>query len=174
MNNSISFICNNVKGIQNTEKRIKIFEYLKSYVTHNGFIFLQETHSTVNDEKQWEDEFKGKLFYSHGKSNSCGVAIGFFGTKVIEIIKKISDVSGRILILEIKLDDTIFVLVNLYNANIEKEQLETLAVLLRLLNKIDDIHSKNIILGGDFNVFFNPNLEAQGGNPVIKKNLWQN
>ena len=84
MNKDISFISNNVKGIQNSEKRIEIFEYVKNYVIPNGFVYLQETHSTVHDEKQWEDEFKGKLFFSHGKSNSCGVTIGYFGPKKLK------------------------------------------------------------------------------------------
>ena len=55
--NNLSFISNNVKGIQAISKRIKIFEYLKDYVTSNRFIFLQETHSSVKGEKVWSDEF---------------------------------------------------------------------------------------------------------------------
>ena len=46
---------------------MKLFEYLMSYVATNGFVFLQETHSSIGDEKKWEDEFNGKLFFSHGK-----------------------------------------------------------------------------------------------------------
>ena len=45
--NNLSFISNNVKGLQAISKRIKIFENLKNYVTSNGFTFLQETHSSV-------------------------------------------------------------------------------------------------------------------------------
>ena len=44
MNSKITFIFNNVKGIRNSVKRIKLFEYLKSYAIANGFIFLQKTH----------------------------------------------------------------------------------------------------------------------------------
>ena len=29
-------------------------------------MFLQETHSTVFDGKRWQDELKGKLFFSVG------------------------------------------------------------------------------------------------------------
>ena len=50
MNNEITFISNNVKGIQNLVKRIKLFRFLKCYVTANGFIFLQETHSCIKNE----------------------------------------------------------------------------------------------------------------------------
>ena len=89
MNSGITFISNNVNGIQNSVKRIRLFEYLKSYVTGNGFIFLQETHSCINDEIKWRDEFNGELFFSHGKTNSCGVAIGFHISITIEQTKKI-------------------------------------------------------------------------------------
>ena len=88
MNSEITFISNNVKGIQNSVIRIKLFEYLKSYVTVNGFIFLQETHSCINDEVKWRDEFNGELFFSHEKTNSCGVAIGIYGSKTIEQTNK--------------------------------------------------------------------------------------
>ena len=167
--NKLRFISNNVKGIQANDKRIKLFEYLRKYVIPNGFVFLQETHSTENDEKQWEDEFKGQLFFSHGKSNSCGVAIGFYGAKKLELLNKCSDKAGRILLLDVKIDDTVFVLVNIYNANTENDQLQTLSDLNDILGNINDIETKNIILGGDFNVFFNLSLEANGGNPVLKK-----
>ena len=61
------FISNNVKGIQKSEKRTKIFEYLKNNMFPNGFIFLQETHSFVDDKKRWCDELNGNLYFSHGK-----------------------------------------------------------------------------------------------------------
>ena len=59
MNNEITFISNNVKGIQNPAKRIMLFEYLKSYIIANGFIFLQETQYCINYEIKWRDEFNG-------------------------------------------------------------------------------------------------------------------
>ena len=169
MNSEITFISINVKGIQNSVKRIKLFEYLKIYVTENGFIFLQETHSCINDEIMWRDEFNGELFFSHGKANSCGVAMGFCGSKTIQQINKISDKSGRILLFEATVDDTVFVLINIYNANTESEQLQTLLDLVSIIDKVKDIQSKNIVLGGDFNVIFDISLESLGGNPCLKK-----
>ena len=38
-----------------------------------------------------------------------------------------------------------------------------------MLKKIDGINNKNVVFGGDFNLFFEAKLEAQGGNPVLKK-----
>ena len=61
--NFITFISNSVKGIQTLQQRMKLFEYLKSYVATKEFVFFQETHSSIRDEKKWEDEFRGKLFF---------------------------------------------------------------------------------------------------------------
>ena len=134
--NNLSFISNNVKGLQAISKRIKIFEYLKNYVTSNGFIFLQETHSSVKDEKLWNDEFEGQLFFSHGKTNSCGVAIGFVGKKALNILNIKRDNLGRILVIEVKIDDSVFVLINIYNVNTQPEQLYTLNDLINILETL--------------------------------------
>ena len=115
MNSEITFISNNVTGIQNSVKRIKFFEYLKSYVTANGFIFLQETHSCIRDEIKWRDEFNREVYFSHVKTNSCGVAIDFYGSKKIEQTNRMSDKLGRILLVEATIDYTVFVLINIYN-----------------------------------------------------------
>ena len=117
--NNLSFISNNVKGIQAVTKRINIFGYLKNYIASNGFIFLQETRSSFKDEKVWSDEFEGQLFHS------CGVAIGFVGKKALNILNIKRDDLGRILVTEVKIDTSVFVLINICNANTEQEQLHT-------------------------------------------------
>ena len=167
INNYIQFISNIVKGLQSLEKRIKVFEYLKNCISNNGFMFLQETNSTVFDEKRWQDELKGKLFFPHGHSDSYGVAIGFLGNMNFNVLNKIQDKDRRILILDVQVGDATFLLINLYNAICE--QLNVLTTLCNFLSKITDFHCKNIIFDGDFNVFFDTNYEAQGGNPTLKK-----
>ena len=55
MSNTIgNFISNNVKGILSSEKRLKIFEYLKNNIHYKGFALLQESHSLTQDEKKVE------------------------------------------------------------------------------------------------------------------------
>ena len=167
---NFNFITNNVKGLQSSKKRLKLFEYFRDKLSSNGILFLQETHSTINNELKWRDEFKGSLHFSHGKSNSCGVLIGYLGNKPFNVINEFSDKNGRILILEVDFDDCEYLLINLYNANTEKEQLVTLNDLDALLSKIDCLQSKRIIFAGDFNVIFDRRLDAKGGNPILKKN----
>ena len=116
-----------------------------------------------------KEEFNGELFFSHGKRNSCGVAIGVYASKRIEQINKTSDKSGRILLVEATIDDTVFVPINTYNVNTEFQQLEALSDLISIIDKVKDIKRKIIVLGGDFNVLFDISLEISGGNPCLKK-----
>ena len=154
MMNNLSFISNNAKGLQAISKRIKISEYLKDYVTSNGFIFLQETHSSVIDEKIWNDGFEGQLFFSHGKTSSCSVAIDFVGTQALNILNIKRDNLGPILVIYVKIDDSVFVFINIYNANTESDQLHTLNGLINILETFEDIQNKSVALGGDFNPRF--------------------
>ena len=57
----------------------------------------------------------------------------------------------------------------MYNCNTESQQLLTLTELHKILQNVDDLGNKNIIIGGDFNFHFNSKLEAKGGKPTLKK-----
>ena len=54
-------------------------------------------------------------FFSHGKTSSCGVAIGYIGSNNVDVLDKKIDKNGRILILDVKVNESNFVLVNIYN-----------------------------------------------------------
>ena len=79
---------------------------------------FQEIHSIVNDEIQKKDDFNSKVFYSHNKSNSCGVLICLIGCKKTFIRNKLSDSDDHISILDVNIDDKNFILTNLYNQGI--------------------------------------------------------
>ena len=132
-------------------------------------MFLQETHSTKQNEIRWIDDFNGQIHYSHSKSNSCSVFIAFFGSIIYTVRKKASDKHRRILIMEALVEDTEFILINLYNATTENDQLTTFSELINLLENFDLTKNKPIIFTGDFNLFLDRGLEAKGGNPCLKK-----
>ena len=46
-----NFLSNNVKGLQSSKKRLKLFEYFKNRISPEGNLFLQETHSSKVTEK---------------------------------------------------------------------------------------------------------------------------
>ena len=100
------------------------------------------------------------FFYSHGTFNSCGVLITFFGKNEICVNSQTNDKHGQILILDVAIDESEYILVNIYNENIESEQQKVLNDLSELIKKV---------LAGDFNLFFDSNLEAKGGKPILKE-----
>ena len=67
------------------------------------------------------------------------------------------------------IDDTDFILINLYNAYTENDQLTYLFETDKLLDNFDLIKNKPIIFAGDFNLFLDRSLAAKGGNPRLKK-----
>ena len=91
-----------------------------------GILLLQEIHSSVETEKKWIDNFKDKIYYSHGKTNSCGVLIAFYSNLNICVKNKVNGNNGRVVILEATTDGSNYLLINLYNGNTEKEQLTTI------------------------------------------------
>ena len=80
--NAITFNCN---GLGNKSKRLKVFTYLKDKI-NNGFVFLQETHSVVNLEKEWKSQWGGDIHFSHGTTNSTRCAIAFSNNFPVKIL----------------------------------------------------------------------------------------
>ena len=64
------------------------------------------------------------------------------GTETFLVNKQETDKEGRILILDVSINDSEFILINLYNANTEKEQIDVLNNKFVLLEKFD-INLKN-------------------------------
>ena len=158
LNDKIDVISNNVKEIQSFEKRIKTFEY--------HLLWVHFSTGDILHHIWWKNKFK--TFFSHGESNSCGVAIGFIGNTSFEVSNKKQDEYGRILILDVNVTDNDFLLINLHNATKESEQLNTPCY---LLDNITDLHCKNIISRGYFNIFFNLTYKGRGENPKWKTNV---
>ena len=94
-NNNLSFITSIVKGIQSFKRELKLIQYFKDKIGSTGLLFLQETHSNSEIEQKWKESFKGQVFFSHGRTNSCGVLTAYFGkerfiVKVKEPIRKVA------------------------------------------------------------------------------------
>ena len=83
----------NVRGLRQNRKRRTIFTYLHSF-KHDIYL-LQETHSDINSEKYWANEWGGKVICSHGTTSSRGVAILFNPCFDVSILSLKSDVRGR-------------------------------------------------------------------------------
>ena len=82
-----------------------------------------------------------------------------------------TDNDGRMLILDVTINDVNFVLINFYNANTETEQVFVLNNLSSLLDRSDVTLEKNLILAGDLNLFLNSKSDTKEGKPAIKKKI---
>lgn len=139
----------NVRGLRNKLKRCTIFDWLK--LKYKGIMFLQETHGSKEIEKEWENDWGGKILFNHGDKNSRGVAILFDKEHDYKILNTISDDEGRFLLLELSVDGQEFVLVNVYfpTSGYKVNQLKLIDF---IAGKLNDYVDSKIILGGDFNV----------------------
>ena len=157
----------NVRGLRGRDKRIKIFDYLNDK-TKNGIFLLQETHSTCEVITNWSHDWGSMLKCNSGTSNSKGTLIAFSKNFQYNILKYVDDNNGRIQICATEISGTKLLLVNIYNDNIETEQVKTLTKLNEMLDNFENIHDFEIVMGGDWNVIFDKVLDAKGGNPSLK------
>ena len=73
--------------------------------------------------------------------------------------------SWRILILEVNIDEIRYVLVNVYNADTEVEQIQVLSELRELMKKTTFSEENSKVLAVDLNILFDSKLETKGGKP---------
>ena len=161
----------NVRGIRTFEKRFKsIFNWI---IKQNSDIcFLQETYSTEGIENQLKKQWPGDIYFARGSFHSRGVAILVRKSFDFKLKSIRSDKEGRCLILETTIEDVPFLLVNIYAPNTTTQRTMFFQTLCELIydegfNESD----KRIILGGDFNVTMDPDLDCLGGNPVLKDSV---
>ena len=80
-------VSTNARGINNFRKRRIIYTWRRNQKA--DFIFLQETHSKHETERQWKNEWGGEIIMSHGSPNSRGVAIFLRKELIVSFIQKI-------------------------------------------------------------------------------------
>ena len=63
------------------------------------------------------------MYYSLDKSNSWGIFIALYSDEKKNVKKRLTDKNGCILIHDIEIDDSEYILISLYNCNTELEKL---------------------------------------------------
>ena len=145
----------NVNGISQTTKRQAIFNNIKKL---NCISFLQETHSCTSTENTWKKEIQGKIFFSHGTSNSTGVCIILPLNLDYKIEDKICDQEGRILILKISIEKQSYILCNIY-APTRDHKNDQINFIKKFKNMLLPYENENLLVGGDFNFYLDPSLD---------------
>ena len=159
----------NVRGLSNFKKRSAIFAWCRKQNANT--IFLQETNSTGNNEKQWKAEWGAPWGLAHGSSNSTGVAILFRKGFDCKVIKKVIDPNGRYISIEVQINDEKYFLVNVYGPNNDNKAVQFYDHLIDFLRKEGLAYEDKIIISGDFNCPINPLLDKQVGILVLRKKV---
>ena len=145
----------NCRGLQDYTKRRKLFHYLRSI--ESDIIFLQETHSSKNDELPWKQQWGEKAWFCSHTSNSRGVAILIRNNLSVVLDSVYSDPDGRVLIISASIDDVPLILVNVYGPNHDNPDF-----FLEVFSKVDKLKYASIICAGDFNIVMG-RLDYRGG-----------
>ena len=120
---------------------------------------------------QWKNEWGAKLITSHGSSNSRGVAIMIKNNLDCTIHHTVLDPMGRYLILKADIEDTTYLLINVYAPNQDKDLKEFFKILLNTLKRENLDSEENIVMGGDFNCPLSPAIDKKGGTLNERKSV---
>ena len=160
---NLSLLTLNVRGLIKPSKRKTIFNLCKSY----DIICLQECHIEQHFFDQWRDEWGGGFYFSVGSNRSKGQIILLnknLCTDSIEIIAR----AQRALGLQIKMEGYIFNILNIYGASEQKERINFLNELNRILQTIDN---EPLIVCGDFNMYLENGLDNIAGDNHSNKDI---
>ena len=160
MSRKLKLLSLNVRGLRNVNKRRAIFSYLKA---QKATIFcLQETYSSIEDEKVWAAEWGGKIFFSHGSSHSRGVCILLNPHSTFHLRRVEADSEGRFLIVKVIIDEECFFVTNIYAPTDYSDQ----DCFIRLLSEqlISNTDTSKVVISGDWNTTLNP-IDKRGGQP---------
>ena len=162
----VKFLSQNVRGINDSLKRQKIFNNFKEKA---DIIFVQESHSTKKVEDSWNSNWNGKIAYSHGTSASRGCMVLFKDSLDYKIIDTMRDEQGRYIMVKCLIQGQKMFLVNVYGPNKENEHHVFLNELFEAVKNFHDDDFYHVVLGGDWNFVENINLDKKGGIPRV----WQ-
>ena len=79
------------------------------------------------------------------------------------LLSTISDPPGHFITLKVQINDKVYVVVNIYAPNKDKDLIQFFRKLHGLLQTKNLDSEENIVLGGDFNCPLNPGLDKHGG-----------
>ena len=116
--------------------------------------------------QKWEifgKKWKGDMFFSHGTGHSKGVLILVKDQLDFKLQSIKVDSQGRYILLEAIIQDSPFLLLNIYAPNKCSEQCDFFKTISEELNSSFTLSDFSMITGGDSNVIFDQELNGSGG-----------
>ena len=109
-----------MRGLADKHKRREFFHFIKD--KRPDVVFVQETHSIKKVQQIWRNQWKGKIIFSHGTSNSRGVCIMINKDSDIKINTCKELIEGRVLNAVITYNNQQILLSNVYAPNEDDPQ----------------------------------------------------
>ena len=144
----------NVRGLNNKLKRKKLFRQIKN--EKYDLFLMQEVYSTEATERLWGADWGGKIYFSHGTNNARGVAIAVGSKSGGTNLEVRSDNAGRFLIITFRIDNIETMVVNVYAPNVDSPEFY-----VKLFTMMNEITADSYIIGGDFNLVMNTELDSK-------------
>ena len=119
---------------------------------------MQGTHCIAEQETAWRAEWGNDIFFSNRSAHSGGVCILFINNLNFNILQVLTDTNGIFIILKVKKDNHDFVLCNVYAPNTDGPDIFT-----SVFGSLREHSDQNLIMGGDFNVVQDVNIDRYGG-----------
>ena len=148
----------NCQGLRDSNTRHAVFNDCMKY----DVCFLQETYITEIKVNAWKNEWSGEFYSVNGTSNSNGLITLFRRGSNCDNFNVFYS-SYRILGISASINDETYYFINYYapsDSNAEK---------VKFMNKLYHVLSltvtDNIIIGGDFNLVLNNELDIISGKP---------
>ena len=142
----------NCQGLADAKKRRDVFHYLRN----KGFCIylLEDTHFHAKLENYIRAEWGYDCYFASYNSSSRGVAVLFNNNFEFDVKKVYKDNGGNYILISVKIFGKEFLICNVYGPNRDEPDFY-----VTLNNKIKQIAPDNIIMGGDWNLVLNSELD---------------
>ena len=156
----VNIVSLNVRGLHDITKRNAIYSWFKEKKCH--ICYIQETYCTESNDVQFRKGWSGNLYHSFSDStHSRGVAIMLSKNFNGNVISSHSDHHGRLILLNIEINEQVYTLVNVYTPNDIHERIVFFRQIMCFINA-HAINKSKLIIAGDFNYALSENDRVSG------------
>ena len=148
-NRELKVLSLNVRGLNNSNKRYSAFNWVES--GQYNVCLLQETFCTRSAGGQFQNGWSGEVCNSFSNSpHSRGVCIMLSKNFSYNVLSKHSDANGRLILLNLEVNDKEFTIVNVYAPNVISERIIFFKQVSKFINQ-HAVNKSGLIIGGDYN-----------------------
>ncbi len=165
---SISLGSFNCRGLGEYFKRADVFNWIKR--KELDICIIVDTHCNKNLESKWKIEWGSEILFSSVDSNRRGVAVLFRKNLNYKLHSYKCILDNNAILLDISFGEMRFTLVGIYGPNSDSPEFFDI-----LQEEVEVIGNTNVIIGGDFNVVLDYDIDTYRykyyNNPKANKNL---